>query len=366
MEKIDPWSSLEVKDYSHIFRKFGLTPFSGEMAKKVGHYLFERKIIVAHRDFERVFERINKKKPFINITGIASSGPLHFGHKVDLDLFVFLKKMGGRNYFCASDLDAYLSRPDKSVPSLKAAKENAVDNLSHALALGLNEKDVYVQSAGSQKNPVRYHEFAFELSKKITKNTFEAVYGHVDLGKVGANFLQYADILHPQLEEFEGSMPSITGIGLDQDPHARVTRDIARKLSYKMFLPSFVFFRHQRGLREGSKMSASHPETAIFLNDSAKIAEKKILGAFTGGRPTVEEHRRLGGIPEICKVYELLEFHLPDNKKLVSIYNDYKSGKMLSSELKQLAIDFFVPWLEKHQEKAAEKMDAAKQIVFGD
>ncbi|MBI2598037.1 MAG: tryptophan--tRNA ligase [Candidatus Diapherotrites archaeon] len=366
MTEIDPWGGLEVKDYSHVFKKFGLAPFSNQFSKKLDHYLFERGIVIAHRDFGSVLERIRQKKFFINITGIASSGPLHLGHKVDLDLFVFFKKSGGKNYLSVSDLDAFLSRDDKQVPSIEAAKKNAVDNLSFALALGLSEKDVFVQSQGSGKNPRRYFEFAFELSKKITKNTFEAVYGHVDLGKVGANFLQYADILHPQLKEFEGPMPSITGIGLDQDPHARVTRDIARRLPYEMHLPSFVFFRHQSGLREGSKMSSSRPETAIFLNDSAKEVEKKIQGAFTGGRPTVEEHRRLGGIPEICKVYELLSFHLPDSKKLKEIYDDYKSGKLLSSEIKQIAIDFFVPWIEKTQEKAWQKMDLAQKIVFGE
>lgn len=364
MEKLNPWSGEEIKDYGHVFKQFGLNPFLKKL--KLDHYLFERDIIIAERGFEKVFLQIKKKKPFINITGIASSGPLHFGHKVDLDLFVFFKKKGGKNYFCASDLDAYLSRSDKTVPSLVAAKKNAVDNLSHALALGLSEKDVYVQSAGSKKNPNRYHEFAFELSKKITKNTFEAVYGHVDLGKVGSNFLQYADIIHPQLKEFEGVMPSVTGIGVDQDPHARITRDIARRLPYGLNLPSFIFFQHQRGLRKDSKMSASYPETAIFLNDNKNVAEKKIKTAFSGGRPTLEEHRRLGGIPEICKVYELLRFHLPSTQKLKTIHDDYKSGKLLSSEIKQIAIDFIIPWLEKHQQKAKQKREIAQKVVFGD
>ena len=365
MQQLDPWGSGSVTNYERVFSEFGLTEFPDSMRGRLDHYLFERKIVIAHRDFDRVFERISKHKPFINITGIASSGQLHLGHKVDLDLFLFFKKCGARNYFCISDLDAYLSRPDKKVPSIEKAKELAVDNLAHALALGLSEKDVYVQSQGSIKNPRRYFEFTLELSKKITKNTFEAVYGHVDLGKVAANFLQYSDIMHPQLREFEGKMPSITGIGIEQDPHARLTRDIAKRLPYGIEVPSFIYFQHQSGLQEHTKMSSSEPLTAIFLNDSPKDAEKKIQRAFTGGRPTIEEHRRLGGIPEICKVYELLKFHMPDSKKLQNIYADYKSGTMLSSEIKHIAIDHFIPWLEKHQEKAAQKKELAKKIVHG-
>lgn len=361
--ELSPWGSSEVKDYSHVFKEFGLEPLSERLFLE--HYFFERKHIVAHRDFGEVVKRIKEKKPFINITGIASSGRLHFGHKVDIELFLLFKKLGAKNYFCVADLDGFLSRPDKQVGSLEQAKQIAVENTAHLLALGLEEKDIYVQSNGSNKNPVRYFSFALELSKKITSNTFESAYGHVDLGKVASNFLQYADIMHAQLGEFEGPMPSITGIGLDQDPHARITRDIAKRLPYKLFTPSFVYFKHMRGLREGSKMSSSRPEATLFLDDSPKEAEKKISMAFTGGRETIELHRKLGGVPEICRVYEVLDFHLPDSKKLKNIHDDYKSGKLLSREIKQIATDFLAPWLEKHQQKVEEKKELARQIVYG-
>ena len=361
MDKIDPWGSFAVKDYGHVFNEFGLAPFPPSLAKELGNFLFERGVIIAQRDFDKVAKRIESKKPFVNITGIAASGPYHFGHKVDIDLFKFFKSKGARNYFAVSDLDAFLSRPDDKIPDLKTAKKLAVLNVTDLLAMGLEEGDIYVQS----RKEARYYEFAFELSKKITKNTFEAVYGHVDLGKVAANFLQYADIMHPQLPEFEGPMPSITGIGLDQDPHARLTRDIAKRLPYKMEIPSFIYFRHQSGLQPGSKMSASHPETAIFLSDDVKVAEKKIKRAFSGGQPTVEEHRAKGGNLEIDLVFEMLKFHCPNTKELEKIGEEFASGKMLASELKQIAIDFFIPMLKEHQQKAKENVKLAERIVYG-
>lgn len=361
MQKIDPWGSFAVKDYEHVFKEFGLQPFPKQYSDRLGHYLFERGIVVAQRDFDKVFARIAAKKPFVNITGIASSGPFHLGHKVDVDLFRFFKEKGGRNYFAVSDLDAYLSRPDEKIPNLVAAKKWAVQNTADALALGLEEEDIYVQS----RKETRYYEFAFELSKKITKNTFEAVYGHVDLGKVAANFLQYADILHPQLSEFEGTMPSITGIGLDQDPHARLTRDIAKRLPYKLEVPSFIYFKHQSGLQPGSKMSASQPETAIFLNDNLKDVEKKIKRAFSGGQPTVEEHREKGGMLEQDLVFEMLKFHYPNTRELEKIGSDFASGKVLAAELKQFAVDFFVPLLKEHQQKVKENLKKAEKIVHG-
>jgi tryptophanyl-tRNA synthetase len=47
---------------------------------------------------------------------------------------------------------------------------------------------------------------------------------------------------------------------------------------------------------ETGKMSASDPNSAIFVTDTPKQIQKKINKyAFSGGRATVEEHRELGG-----------------------------------------------------------------------
>ncbi|VVC00735.1 Tryptophan--tRNA ligase [uncultured archaeon] len=361
MEKIDPWGQFAVKDYEHIFSEFGLAQFPRHFAVDLDNFIFQRGVIIAHRDFDKVLARIKSKKPFVNITGIAASGPFHLGHKVDIDLFKFFKSQGARNYFAVCDIDAYVSRPDEKIPDLRTAKKWAVLNVADALALGLEKEDIYVQSRKGQ----RYYEFAFELSKKITKNTFEAVYGHVDLGKVSANLLQYADILHPQLPEFGGPLPSVTGIGLDQDPHARLTRDIAKRLPYKMEVPSFIYFRHQSGLQPGQKMSASVPESAIFLSDDPKAVEKKIKRAFSGGQPTIEEHRAKGGNLEIDLVFEMLKFHYPDTRGLERVGQEFAEGKMLASELKQFAVDFFVPMLKEHQQSVKGNMKLAEKIVHG-
>lgn len=356
---IDPWGASLITDYEHVFKEFGLERFPQKYRKQLHHRLFERGIVIAHRDFGKVLERIEKKLPFIQMTGIATSGSIHLGHKLDIDLFLFFKSLGARNYFAICDIDAYVSRP--KIRSMKEAKEYAVDNLAHILALGLEKKDVYVQSRKEQ----RYYEFTFELSKKITEKMFRATYGHLDLGKVSANLLQYADILHPQLPEYEGKMPTLTGIALEQDPHAKITRDIARRLSYPIELPSFIYFVHQSGLRKGKKMSASEPETAIFLDDSPKTVKNKISSAFTGGRDTLEEQKEKGGNADVCKVYELFKFHHPNSKFVGDIYAKCKKGEIMCGECKKECIAFLGGFLEEHQKKHRKFLPAAKKMVFG-
>jgi tryptophanyl-tRNA synthetase len=358
-EKVfDPWGAVEVSDYEKAFERFGLQHFPDSWRKKLDHLAFRRHIVIAHRDFGRIYQRIQRGMAFINMTGIATSGWLHFGHKLIIDIFKFFKKQGALNFFAICDIDAYVSRPDVRVPSLQKAKAYAVDNLAHALALGLSKADVYVQS----RMPPRYYEFAFELSKKITSATFRALYGSIDLGKVSANLLQYADILHPQLQL--GKMPSITAIAIEQDPHMRAVRDIAKRLPYKFELPSAIYIVHQPGLTEGVKMSSSIPESAIFLRDSESAAMQKLSAAFTGGRETVAEQRRLGGNPDICKIYAMFKFHHPDDRAVEAVYRDCKNGQLICGDCKAACADFISRFLHDHQRRYRKAQAIAKKIIF--
>jgi len=358
-KNIDAWGSKEIKIDDKLIKEFGLKKFtSKEVPSK--HYLFERGIILAHRDFEQILNAIIHKKRFIQLTGIASSGPLHLGHKLDIDAYLLFRSLGAKSFFVVSDIDAYISRPDSKVPSLLKAKENAVELIANLLAFGIPKEEIYIQG---RKEP-RYYEFAFEISKKITENEFKAVYGHLNIGKIAANLLQYSDILHLQLPEYFGPTLTITGIGFEQDPHARLCRDLARKLPYNLKLPSFFYFSHQSGLQEGKKMSSSEPDTAILLSDSLSEIKRKINKAFSGGRDSIEEHRKLGGVPEKDKVYEILFYHHPDTDFVKEVYKKYKSGELLSGELKKICINFLTEYLANHQKKVESYRKIAREMVF--
>ena len=64
-------------------------------------------------------------------------------------------------------------------------------------------------------------------------------------------------------------------------------------------------------------MSASAAASAIFLTDSPAQIKKKINKyAFSGGRQTVEEHRRLGGDTTVDVSFRFLEVFLEDDAEL--------------------------------------------------
>ena len=57
-------------------------------------------------------------------------------------------------------------------------------------------------------------------------------------------------------------------------------------------------------------------------------------------------------------------FFEPEDNKLKSIYEDYKSGKMLSGELKAILIEKMNDFLAVHQENREKAKDKIDEFLF--
>lgn len=67
-------------------------------------------------------------------------------------------------------------------------------------------------------------------------------------------------------------------------------------------------------------MSASDPNSSIFMSDTASQIKNKInKHGFSGGRETEEEHRQFGGDPDVDVSFQYLTFFLDDDDKLAKI-----------------------------------------------
>jgi len=114
--------------------------------------------------------------------------------------------------------------------------------------------------------------------------------------------------------------------------------------------PSSTYHRFAVGMT-GGKMSSSMPETTIFLNEDIKMMEKKFKRSFSGGQSTVEEHRRLGGNPDIDVAFQYLKFFFEeDDATLEEIRRSYATGDLLSGELKSMTIEKAANWLTELSE----------------
>jgi tryptophanyl-tRNA synthetase len=88
------------------------------------------------------------------------------------------------------------------------------------------------------------------------------------------------------------------------------------------------------------------------MSDTPKQIKIKINKyAFSGGQVTVGDHRRLGGNPDVDVSYIYLTYFEEDDAKLEETYKSYKSGALLTGELKKLAIDALQEYVQRFQER---------------
>lgn len=368
--KVTPWEVSGEIDYEVLSKQFGLKPFVGLPKKFNENLLFRRGIIYAHRDFDRIVSAYNNKKPFVMMTGLMPSGKFHFGHKIVADQIIFYQQLGAKIYLAVADIEAYNSRNTDLEELRKTAIEEYLTNYV-ALGLDLKKCDFYFQSQRSKdgKKSNVYYSLASRLARHITFNEFKAVYGELSPGKIAASLLQASDMLHAQLPEFEGKpLPVIVPVGSDQDPHIRLARDISsRYKQYDFMQISSTYHKFLPGLK-GGKMSSSDIYSYIALTEEPEEAAKKVIKyAFSGGKATLEEHRKLGGNPDVDVAFQMLKYGLePDDKKLEKIEKDYRSGKMLTGELKQITVEKLKKFLVEHQHKREEAKKVVKDFLLKD
>jgi len=357
---IDPWGSVLVEDYNKIIRDFGLEPF--EQIFPQPNQIMRRGAVFAGRGLKQIAACIKQKKPFYVLSGIMPSGDkLHFGNKMVVENVKYFQDHGAETYMLIADLEAAAARG----VSLEQARQRALDfHVPAYIALGLDPKKTKFYFQSENIDVVR---LGYEFSKRITYNEFKAIYGSADPGRIMSAVTQVGDILFPQLKK---PMPGVIPVGIDQDPHLRLARDIVKRTrdKYRFVPPAGIYHKYTPSLDGALKMSKSKPESCISLPEDPKQACKKIQRALSGGRDTVEEHRKLGGQPEKDMAFELCKLHLVESDaELNRIYKAYKSGKMLSGELKEIACERMTAFMEdftKKLEKAKKQVSHLRFLTF--
>jgi len=438
-ERIDPWSSEQSQDYARIIEQFGLGSVDLSEIPNPG-MLHRRGIVFAHRDLDVVLGCMSRNEPFGVLTGLMPSGRMHLGHSMVIDQVRWFQEQGADITVTVADLEALATRGT----SLEQGRATAIEEYVHnyaALGLDPDSTEVYFQSSRPS-----VQRLAFTLGRRTNLSEFEAIYGfsgETNLAHVQAPLVQAGDIIHPQLDDFGGLRPIVVPVGIDQDPHLRLTRGIAGKTHWfnvkprkeggltvalsvqegnqralgvhdgkvdtsaraelfermsgalaplgfadtianpsygtldipgatlddrarvrmKMLAlerelggmglmpPCSTYHRFAVGMT-GDKMSSSQPETTIFMDESIEEMERKVKRSFSGGQPTVEEHRRLGGDCSKDVAFQYLQFFFErDDEALSEIRAEYESGRMLAGEIKQVCIDRATEWLSELSER---------------
>jgi len=358
---IDPFGTTIIEDYERLYQEFGIQPFKPLLSQIVDpSAAMRRGVIFGHRDFERVLEAMKRGDDFAVMSGIKPTGEFHLGTLQTAREVIYFQQQGATAFYCIADVEAY---EDNRIP-FERSQKYAVGNVADLLALGFDPKKGYIYQQSKEE---RVKDLAIMFGRGVTLATMKAIYGERHLGLYLSALIQAGDILLPQLKDFGGPKPTVVPVGIDQDPHLRLTRDLAFKFRRKhgFISPSSTYHKLIKALDGSPKMSKRSPMTYFTLEESPRVISKKISNSFTGGRPTAEEQRRLGANPDICPIYDLYLFHyFEKDEDVTKLYcQECKGGKILCGEDKQRLIKLVVNFVKEHQRKRRQYIDKARQIL---
>lgn len=365
--KVNPYEFEGNIDYEKLITDFGVKKLNPTLIKRIEkiagevHPFLRREIFFAHRDLEKFLDDYEKgKKPFL-YTGIGPSGPIHLGH---IQTWRFVKwlqdKFDLELWFQFTDDEKFLYK-DKTWDEIQ---DWTHENMLDIIALGFDPKKTHFL-VDTKHAGIMYPE-AIKVAKKITFSTIKAAFGFTDSNNIGSIFytaMQTVPVFLPNVLRGEDKRCLIP-LGVEQDPHFRVSRDVLEKIGHKK--PSIIHSKMMPALVGiDGKMSSSNPERAILMTDTQAQIKKKInKHAFSGGQVTVEEHRELGGNVDVDIACQWLKYFEESDEVLADVYSKYSKGELLSGEVKKMLIEKVQEFLALHQERRAKAEKLIPKYIY--
>src|SRR3989338_10279762 len=372
MEKgnnVTPWEVSGEVDYNKLVKEFGVEKIDSKLLARIKKYSSQlppqsrRNVFFAHRDFNWLLDEYEKGNKFFLYTGRGPSGPVHIGH---LGTWIFTKWL--QDTF---DVDLWFQFTDDEKfwfenKPMEEIHKWMYENMLDVIALGFKPGKTHFII--DTKHAELMYPIAVKFADKINFSTVKSAFGFTNdysIGQIFYTSMQAVPAVIPSVLKGK-NIPCLIPLAIDQDPHFRVARDAYPKLGYYkpaiihgMFLPPLVG-------AEG-KMSSSESNVAILTTDTPEVVKKKINKyAFSGGQATIEEHRKLGGNPDIDVSFQYLKmFFEQDDKKLAEIERKYRKGDMLTGELKTYTIEKINAFLKEHQKKRELAKKNVEKFLIG-
>ncbi len=352
--KVTPWEAEGEIDYKRLIKEFGTQVIDERLKERIKkacgelHFMLRREFFFSHRDLDKALQERERGESVFLYTGRGPSRGMHIGHLAPLIFTKWLQeKLGLKLFIEITDDEKFLVKRERN---WREVQEAADENILDIVAIGFDPNKTFIFKDSEYIKNV--YPLLLKTARKITHSTVKAVFGFTDSTNIGLSFFPAYQIIPTFFEKGRAIIPC----AIDQDPYWRVQRDIAEGLGYKKAAAIHSKFIPPLQGPKG-KMSSSRAESAIYLDDEPAAVRKKIMKyAFSGGRATIEEHRKLGGVPEIDVSFQWLKILFePDDRKLAEVEEEYRSGRMLTGELKEILVEKINKFLEEHRRKRDER-----------
>ncbi len=347
---VTPWEVSGPVDYDRLVKEFGTkkidTKLRARLEKGAGgtHVMLHRGFFFSHRDLDLVLDDYEKGKGFYLYTGRKPGGPMHIGHLIPMVFTKWLQEKFKVNlYIEITDDENFLHKKESKWEETCGFAE---ENIREIAAVGFDPDRTFIYRDSEYVGNI--YPMLLKISRKVTLSTVKAVFGFTNETNIGLNFYPAMQMMPTFFEKKRCLIPS----AIDQDPYWRIQRDIAESLGYhKTAAIHSKFLSPLQGAQ--GKMSSSIRESAIWLDDDEKTVRNKVMKyAFSGGRATLEEHRKLGADLSVDVPFQWLSVLFePDDGELKRIAEEYGSGRMLTGEIKGILAERLNAFLEGHRAK---------------
>ncbi|ADM12538.1 tryptophanyl-tRNA synthetase [Encephalitozoon intestinalis ATCC 50506] len=377
-QKITPWDVEVVStsetpvaiDYDKVVNQFGCERFNQDLVKRLeqltnkpAHYFFRRGIVFGHRDFNLLLDEVSKNKSFYLYTGRGpSSKAMHIGHIIPFLLCKYIQDTFKVHLVIQiTDDEKFLWKNMKLEDAISYGKENMKD----IIALGFDPKLTYIFS--NVESSHHFEKNVLKISKTINFNEVSKIFGFntsSNIGQVGFPSKEIAPCFPSSFKFIEEDAMCLVFAAVDQDPFFRLARDKANTLGERKPSSAYVsLLPDLKGVNR--KMSASDPNSSIYLDDTPETIRKKItVHAYSGGRETLEEHREKGGNIDVDVPFEYLRYFLDDDQELERYRLGYIKGEITSREMKEKCISIVQEFVLRYQESRKKITDEDLKVFM--
>ncbi|MDW7977386.1 MAG: tryptophan--tRNA ligase [Candidatus Caldarchaeum sp.] len=360
--RVTPWEVEGAVNYERLVQEFGTELISESLMERLvkaaggSSHMLRRRIFFSHRDLHLVLDDHEAGRGFFLYTGRGPSGPMHIGHIIPFYFTKWLQDRFKANLYIQLTDDEKFLEESRGL-TLEDTAYWSYDNILNIAAVGFDPDKTFIFR--NTEFMGRMYRLVLKVARKVNLSWVRAVFGFNDQTNIGMAFFPAVQIVPTMFERKRCLIPA----AIDQDPYWRIQRDIAEGLGfYKSAAIHSRFLMPLTG--PAGKMSASQPESAVFLTDDPKAVRKKLWQAYSGGQPTVELHRKHGGNPDVDVAYQwLYYFFEEDDERMKRIRDEYVSGSLLTGELKEILIERVQKFLDGFREARQRAVDKVHLYV---
>lgn len=293
------------------------------------------------------------------LSGIRATGRLHLGNYLGAvkGMLELQEDPDYETFYTVVDLHTITTPYDA-----KTLKDSVRQVVLDYLAIGLNpeKSTIFIQSQVPE-----HIELSFLFSTQLTVARLlhlptykEKIKQHPD--SVTMALLYYPVLMSADILLYKADA---VPVGVDQEPHLEIAREVARKLNERFGLsfPEPVRFKTKAGyvpsLTGQGKMSKTIEGSYINLTDSLNIIKEKLAKTPTDSGKG-ESIPKEGGVAVLLYFVELFE----GKKKREQYEKDYKGNGIKYSELKEGLAKAIYKELKPIQERRREFEDNPEKV----